>query len=226
MLSGRAKRKMNQRVISLGANCMVTEEIRRFFGIQTANMFDWWITPGDSLVLLVENDFEDLFSPEYLQLVGDRQSVAHSRYGILLHHDFPRNEHGRVIKTDGDVLEGNQKKFAYLKKRWDDLGDNDAPVLFVRYTWKRPEALLAGIPAEPISADPARLMAALDRKFPRLDYQVLFIDAPEISVQHPRARYLNSWDFTQPGECLNSADLAWKDNIAIFARLFSTIELR
>jgi hypothetical protein len=219
--------KMEQRVVSLGANCMVTKEMRTFFGIQAANLFDWWITPGDALVRLIENDFDGLFSPENLSMVGDRRSVANLRYGILHHHDFPRNDaEDRVVEISEEGLQRNRDKFAYLKKRWDDLSVNSGPVLFVRYTWNRPEPLLAGISPQPAGTDVARLIAALDRKFPRLDYEILLIDAPEITMKHEKVLCVDSGVFTQPGECLNSADLTCKDNTAIFSRLFSSVELR
>jgi len=220
-------KKMQQRVVSLGGNCMVTMEMRNYFGIQAANLFDWWITPGDGLVRLIESDFDDLFSPENLQLVGDRRSVANLRYGILHHHDFPRNDaEDRVVGITKEHLQRNREKLAYLKKRWDDLGDNGAPVLFLRYGWIMGEPLLTGIPPAPIGADETRLIAALDRKFPRLDYEVLFIDCPELILKHPKVSRRETWIFSQPGESINASDLTWKDNNVVFSRLFSTVRLR
>src|SRR5579871_1494058 len=190
---------MTQRVVSLGGNCMVTKEMRVFYGTESANMFDWWITPGDALVRLIENDFADLFAPAYLQMVGDRKSVANLRYGILHHHDFPRNDvENRVIAVRNQDLERNRQKFAYLKKRWDALASNAGPVLFVRYAWQMSEPLLAGVPLEPLRADAHRLLAALDRKFPNLDYEVLLIDAPEIAVRHPKIQCRTTRTFSQP----------------------------
>ena len=218
---------MDQRIVSLGGNCMVTMEVRKFFGIKAANLFDWWITPGDALVRLIENDFAELFSRENLEMVGDRRSVANLRYGILHHHDFPRNdEEDRVIAIEEQAIQSNLGKFAYLKKRWDDLADNQGPVLFVRFGWSMNEGLLAGIPVDPIGADPVRLIAALDRKFPLLDYQILLIDAPEVMLEHQKVIYRNSHAFTEAGECLNAANLVWKDNSAIFSRVFSSVGLR
>ena len=218
---------MEQRVVSLGGNCMVTKEMRLFYGIQAANLFDWWITPGHALVRLIEDDFAELFARENLQLVGDRRSVANLRYGILHHHDFPRNdEEDRVVTIDEQHRQRNLDKFAYLKRRWDDLAHNPGPVLFVRWGWNMGEALLAGIPPDPGCADLAALVAALDRKFPQLDYEILLIDAPEVNPEHPKVLYRNSGDFTKPGEYLNAADLVWKDNNRIFSRLFSSVDLR
>ena len=219
--------KMRQRVVSLGGNCMITKEMRVFFGIESANMFDWWVTPGDALVRLVESDFVGLFSPENLELVGNRKSVANLRYGILHHHDFPRNDtEDQVIGISDEHLERNRAKFAYLKRRWDDLGDNPGPVLFVRYDWRMADPLLMGLPLEPLNANAERLDAALRRKFPKLDYQILLIDTPEKGVDSPRLICRETRIFTQPGEYLNAADLSWRDNTLVFSRLFSTVRLR
>jgi hypothetical protein len=218
---------MQQRVVSLGGNCMGTMEMRKFYGVEAANLFDWWITPGDALVRLIENDFDDLFAAEYLKMVGDRKSVANLRYGILHHHDFPRNDvEDRVIAITREDLQRNREKFAYLKKRWDELGDNPGPVLFVRYAWSMGEPLLAGIPPDAMGADAARLIAVLDHKFPRLDYEVLLIDAPELTLRHPKILRRETRIFQQPGEQLKASDLKWKDNTPIFSRLFSTVRLR
>ena len=48
---------MNQRVVSLGGNCMATMEMRKFFGTEEANLFDWWITPAHALVRLIRRRF-------------------------------------------------------------------------------------------------------------------------------------------------------------------------
>lgn len=215
---------MKPMVVSLGGNCMVTKEMRTFFKIEEANLFDWWITPGAALVRLIEADFAGLFSRENLALVGDGKSVANLRYGILHHHDFPRNDvEDRVIEMTDAQIERNQEKFAYLHRRWNAIGKTPGPVLFVRYAWLIGEPMLQGIPAGGGEAGPLELLSALDRKFPELNYRILLMDAPEAEVRHPKVLYRESRIFTQPGERLNWADLNWKDNQAIFSRMFSTV---
>ena len=205
---------------------MVTMEMRKFFGISAANLFDWWITPGDALVLLLESDFAELFARKNLKIISGGLSVANLRYGILHHHDFHRNKKTERVEEISDRdLRGNLDKFAYLKKRWDDLAHNPGPVVFVRWGWKINEPLLAGIPAEPAGADAVRLIAALDRKFPHLDYRILLIDTPDNYLDHPKVLCRDSGLFTEPGQYLNSADLVWKDNTPIFSRVFSSVTL-
>jgi hypothetical protein len=216
---------MQQRVVSLGGNCMVTMEMRRFFGIQEANLFDWWITPGEALVRLIENDFDGLFSKKNLKMVGDRRSVANLRYGILHHHDFPRDAEGRVIGIGEPDLRNNREKFVHLKKRWDDLGNNPGPVLFIRYGWDMGEALLAGIGPKPNGTQAANLIAVLEEKFPKLDFQILFIDVFENPLRQQKVLCRHTRIFTQPGEYLNAADLEWKDNTTVFSRLFTTVRV-
>jgi hypothetical protein len=222
-----------QRVVSLGSNCMVTKEMRTFFGVQSANLFDWWITPGDALVRLIESDFEDLFSASNLRIVGRQASVANLRYGILHHHDFRRTgAEDRVLPISDADLQRNCDKFAYLKRRWDDLADNPTPVLFIRFAWNTPaNPLLANLPPEPTNSSVSRLLAALDRKFPKLDYQLLLIDAPEITLEpatleNPRVLYRDSSVFTEPGQYLDAANLVRPDNAEIFSRIFATVTLR
>jgi hypothetical protein len=218
--------KINQKVVSLGGNCMVAQEMRNYFKVETANLFDWWITPGDALIRLIEQDFEALFAPENLRLVGDSQSVANLRYGNLHHHDFPRDDQrDRVISMTEEDFKRNQSKFAYLKRRWDDLGENEGPVLFIRYDWNIPTWHVEGLSPEPLGSNAERLVAALDRKFPRLDYRILLIDAQEAEVRHPKILARRSHVFMQPGESLKPYDLKWKDNAAIFGRIFATVKI-
>ena len=152
--------------------------------------------------------------------MSDGRSVANLRMGILHHHDFPREEE-RVVTIDEGHRQGNLEKFAHLKERWDDLPRYQ--VLFVRWGWKMHEPLLAGIPPDPPCPDLAALIAALDGKFPQLDYRILLIDAPEVNHDHPKVLYRDSGAFTEPGEYLDAADLLRKDNTAIFSRVFSSV---
>lgn len=53
--------------ISLGSNCEVSYNIRRFFGFEAAYPFDWWITPLSPVPKLIESDFALELTTENLQ---------------------------------------------------------------------------------------------------------------------------------------------------------------
>jgi hypothetical protein len=50
-------------IISLGGSCETARHIRRRFGIDRAQVFDWWITPFNAVIDLFDNDFDGLFDP-------------------------------------------------------------------------------------------------------------------------------------------------------------------
>jgi Putative papain-like cysteine peptidase (DUF1796) len=120
------------RAVSLGSNCMVSYETRKYFEFDCAYPFDWWVTPAAALLDLIRHDFWGLFDGSTLQIVGDGRSVLNTRYGLLHHHDFARNEQGFVERITEWDLGCNRLKFAHIVDRWNALNQR---VLFVRYEW-------------------------------------------------------------------------------------------
>jgi hypothetical protein len=78
-------------VVSLGPNCMVAYQLRRYLSIEKSFPFDWWITPFDGLVKVLQKiDVIDLFNVEKVVVVKSGDSVSNPDYNILYHHDFLR----------------------------------------------------------------------------------------------------------------------------------------
>jgi hypothetical protein len=120
------------RVISLGSNCEVTANLRRYFRLERAYPFDWWITPLASVRILLENKFEDLFNPDNLIVTEDLGSVVNKKYNLLHHHDFPRDNNDKIIPEKVSREVGNLKnKFLFLQKRlFDDCAGGGEYCLF------------------------------------------------------------------------------------------------
>lgn len=83
-------------IISLGGNCETTASLRRYFNIHHMYPFDWWITPLQSVSVLIKNQFADLFNKEAFEISADQSSVFSHKYCILHHHDFARNKKKRL----------------------------------------------------------------------------------------------------------------------------------
>ena len=205
-------------VVSLGGNCLVACEIRARFG-DGWFPFDWWISSPGGLLRLIEDDFSGLFDADRLQLVKDGLSVANLHYGILHHHDFPRDSDGRIILSSATV-ERNRPRFELLHRRWRALAGR---VLFVRYYWSTCVPELASVNIAQEVPDIALLPALLDRVFPHLDYRVLVVDSNQ-EIEHDKLLFRRVEDFSQK-DSIDAGNLAWPGNRAIWQRIFDSVPM-
>lgn len=104
-------------IASLGDWCAPAANIRRRFGVTTAMPFDWWVSPYNATIKLLEEKFSNLLRPENLEIIDqggrERDSVRCNYYGILHHHDFIRDDHHRI---DTDIA--SQMAAAVEKSRF------------------------------------------------------------------------------------------------------------
>lgn len=122
-------------IISLGGHCQTAYQIRRYFGIDKAYPFDWWVTPTIALVELIEGGFVDIFREENMRIVRESSgpAVMCSRYGLMHYHDFDEAKINGVyspylVRTK---CAQNNSKFSYLLTRLLNLSGK---VLFVRFS--------------------------------------------------------------------------------------------
>jgi hypothetical protein len=170
--------------VSLGSRCETAWQIRQFYGQPQAYPFDWLVTPLDTLPLMIEEDFEAIADPRYLQVTqygnGAGWSVENTRYKILLHHEFKRAPDGSIVPDWlaglGDVV----SKFAYLRRRWADLMNGSGRVCFIRRLG------CFDMPSEqPVATERAhylRLFAAVSRRAPRILPTYMFCDCPNVPI--------------------------------------------
>ncbi len=180
--------------------------------------FDWWITPPNGLIKLIDADFNGLFDEANLQLVADGRSVANLRYGILHHHDFPRDAGGTILLSTSS-LERNIPRFNLVRRHWKSLTGS---VLFVRYSWFCCVPELKGIDGALHEPDLVMLPVALDRAFPDLDYRLLVVDSSQ-EIDDPRCLFRYTKDFLE-NDTLDAGKLDWPGNTAIWKRLFSSVD--
>ena len=202
-------------IISLGGNCEVAYHIRRRFSLESAHIFDWWITPFAGLIELVNHDFEGLLSSEMLR--RDRVAIFCERYGIHHHHDFDRDADAWVIldRVDAQIPALNTK-YAALAARLKVACDKKR-VLFVR-SWREilhegpdyPKHAPHAVPDFPFTD----LINALEKRFSTCDFDVLFVNYGVQFIEHPRAMFYNVRDYRDGGWAGSPA--GWDD---MFKRL-------
>lgn len=120
-------------IVSVGGHCRTAYQIRRYFGIQKAQMVDWWVTPTIALVELFETGFSDIFREENMNVVHEKTgpAVMCKRYGTMHYHDFDEAKINGVyssylIRTKCAT---NHGKFSHLLTRLLNLSGK---VLFIR----------------------------------------------------------------------------------------------
>jgi len=120
------------KIVSIGSNCEVTWNIRNYFGVDRAYPFDWWMTPFNSMIQLLDNQFDGLFDGRNIYVPPDRKTVVDKRYNLMYHHDFERDADGLV------VLDRIDRQLPNLKQKYDLLSDrflkdlDGKEVLFIR----------------------------------------------------------------------------------------------
>lgn len=118
--------------VSLGYNCEVAFQFRRVLGRDVAYMFNWMVTPLDSLHRIVANDFEGSFLKENIEVTADPDMLLDRAYGIRFHSPF-RKELGRDLSGPRfeALYEQFQGKIALFKERFRGLAASRHRVLYV-----------------------------------------------------------------------------------------------
>src|ERR1700761_837418 len=122
-------------IIGLGGHCQTAYQIRRYFGVDKAYPFDWWVTPTVGLVELLESGFSDLFKEENMKIVLEKTgpAVTCAKYHLMHYHDF---DEAKIAGQYSPYLvrtqcAKNNSKFSYLITRLLNL---TGKILFVRFS--------------------------------------------------------------------------------------------
>lgn len=161
-------------IVSLGNRCATTHAIRRFFNHGEGYPFDWWITPFQGLIAVLERpDVDWLYDPAMLSLTDKRASVKHAPTSILFHHEFEREDGGGgpVLQSFLDQLETPRARTGKLLAKLLALDEPGNRVLFVREVGQH----------EPLTR-------ALAKRFSRADWDLNVIPltdpGPDFKAKH------------------------------------------
>ena len=91
-----------QHVISLGHFCAVASELERL-GYRDASLpFDWLITPFESVMHMIETNFNDFLVLENLKRDEKRKYIIKdTKYNIAFYHDYKPNQ---SIETQHEIV--------------------------------------------------------------------------------------------------------------------------
>ena len=148
-----------RKVISLGSGCATAFHIRSQLWQPEAYFFDWLVTPGPGLIVLLQSGLKRLFrdpdefepqpgppSPQYVARHRDLGFVSyHDLDGAAQMRDFPKAV----------------EKYDFLAERWERTMAEGGKILFVRHLSQRQEA--------------ADICDALRVRYPALDFELLVV---------------------------------------------------
>lgn len=120
--------------ISIGPRCMTAYQVRRYFGHGETWPFDWWITPLDGLLAILERfDPEWIFDADNLEVVDGGYCVMHTPTGVRLNHEFPRvGQDGPIVKHWREHIATRLHRAEYIFDKFRRLDDPNETILFVR----------------------------------------------------------------------------------------------
>ncbi|MEX3789434.1 DUF1796 family putative cysteine peptidase [Paraburkholderia sp. BR14374] len=189
------------RVISIGSNCEVTWNIRHHFETRTAYPFDWWMTPFQALLDVLDARFSGLFEPSHLAIPADRGTVVDTRFNLMYHHDFARDEEGRVIVDDVEKqLPDLRKKYARRIDRFVNELDGKK-VLFVRNRCGNDPVYLNGDYGDIQPDQCIEIHRVLSALLPRTRFDLFATNKPGFDAFSYRGSEIFSDSIVEYGDC-------------------------
>jgi hypothetical protein len=178
--------------VSLGADCTIAHHLNHNELRAEAYPFDWIMTQNeDTFISLIDNNFIYLMDPRYLKPVG--AFVQNTYYNLYFSHDWPPQEFEENLKEV-------QMKYARRIQRFNALDRYKGKVYFIRGAFNhggiyqaipKNELIYQIIQHDHLAIDYPRakkIKAALDRKFPHLNFTLVIInvfehgDLPEVMI--------------------------------------------
>lgn len=170
-------------IVSLGNNCEVAHNARRYFGQTTSFFFDWTQTPLASLKQLIETDFADVFQRENLVLHNNETTVLDTANGLWFHHNFTRQADHKVLAESVDREYPHQRRIIqFLINSWREVMSGPNSILFV--------CLPAPGDLPDLAADAQKLLDFLTAAYPAPTIQLLVIQRPDEVRQPDRGNLL------------------------------------
>ena len=161
-------------VLSLGADCEAANGLRLVDRHGTRGLFDWLVTPLDAVAAILADDGARL--AERFVAVQNGTSARCDAYGLLYHHELPRDPENQVVFSTDLLAECRSKLRHKMESFRRACEDAAGPVLFLRVgpttnlPWDR---FASSVGAQ--ASDFEDLARALGRRFPSLDFRLLVV---------------------------------------------------
>lgn len=175
------------RILSLGGDCEASHGLRLNGLHETRSVFDWLVTPLDAVLAVLADDGARL--GRRFVAAHNGTSVRCDDYGVLYHHEMPRDPEN-AVRFSSEILDTCRSKLAHKMSTFLRACETaSGPLLFLR-TGLATNLAWDALAGENLAARVARLdavAAALARRFPLLDFRILcVVVSPEMGADVAR----------------------------------------
>ena len=156
------------RLISLGRPCEVGFQIRMHSKKSDGDFFDWLITPFDSLMMALNNNFENLLNLDDLYRQEDMNFVNNRVTGIQYGHVFLRDKSHNIPANFLEDLPRVQSKFEYFRRKFCSNADGSQELCFVR---------------RDVNSEQGQVLEArIAEMFPSLDFKIACVNSQDLGI--------------------------------------------
>lgn len=166
--------------VSLGAWCQVAQQLKTHRPDEfVPSAFDWIVCPLKSVKKIIDTNGDNFCDGLFLST--PQNSIACKGYGILYHHDFPRNEKNEAFIEEGSSDNTKSKMTHKHKSMSSRVRQEGECVTFIRF----------GGHAEPTVAWPYAkdnaivdtkdlndIAESIEKEFPDLAFRIIFVTCP------------------------------------------------
>ncbi|MGY8526641.1 hypothetical protein L0937_15555 [Paracidovorax citrulli] len=175
--------------------------MRDYFAVEQAYPFDWWVSPFNATLQVLESRFTGLFQAPHLAVSPDRETVVDTSLNIMHHHDFIRDESGKI---EADLIEQQlnklRAKYDYLAQRFlTDLAGKK--VLFIRNRCGNDPVYLKGDYGDLQPEQCLELHQQLRRLLPATNFDILATNKPGFERFSHNGSDIFSDSIVEYGDC-------------------------
>lgn len=171
-------RKNIDQIVSLGGWCQTRFQIERVFGTSWSSPYDWLVTPFRALFSTLE-DRGSRFAQSFSAWDSGTDVIC-NKYGLLYHHEFPRNENQTIQFDAPTIATCREKMLCKMESLIEKSSGTRA--LFIRFGGQieDPRAWPYRSDKEPIkTSDLNRLHTLLSKLTSRDEVYLAFVYHPE-----------------------------------------------
>lgn len=155
-------------IVSLGSTCEPANFLKENALYTLPSPFDWFITPYDSLLKILDDDGARL-GTEFAVAKGGTTVLCRT-YGVLYHHEFERGPDGLVLFDAAAVERCRSRLLHKMNRVWEACAGGDS-ITFIRWSTTKAVEEDARFTAADINA----LVDLIASKFPSLDFKLAWV---------------------------------------------------